>query len=413
MATAEWIGGATATAEVATLTLSGTWETTDKLKLTVGDTNGNSYQLVVVAGSTSIASIVTTFVTAFNASTNALLTGITAAAASPNITLTADTPGVPFSITALTTETDDSAADSQTFAGSITTPSSGPNDFNIAANWNIGTVPVDGDSIDFTNRASDSVLYGLDQTSGSPTIARMRAYTGHPQVGTLTSPLNIKVTTLDIGLATSDGSTPTSAQIFNIKLGNTATVGNIYATRNEGSSGRAPVQIDVDNSSSAFTVRGSSRVGFATATAGETSTVGTLTVKDQATVNCGSGLTLTTLNPEGGTTALNAGLTTVNYGTGRVTIDGAGNVTTLNVGGDVTWNSSGTATNLYVSGNGFAHCYTGTVTNAFIYGSGAKLDADSGVALSCTFTNGVDCLNGAKTSQVNFGDGVTVTPTAV
>lgn len=44
----------------------------------------------------------------------------------------------------------------------VTTESSGPNDWNTAANWDTGTVPADGDTVIIPN--GPNILYGLDQS---------------------------------------------------------------------------------------------------------------------------------------------------------------------------------------------------------------------------------------------------------
>lgn len=405
MASIEWLGGADEVAQVAQKNV-GSSTSGHTFIITLTNEKGTAVAVLthvvdgVDAGNTT--TVAAEIVAEFNALTDAQSTQITASNVASVLVLTADDPGVPFYVSYSGTGTWNNS-------GATNTANSGPNDWNTAANWSTGAVPG-SDSVYLTANGTDSILYGLQQTG--VTLAMLYAEQGHPQVGLIDTPLAIKVTSLKIGYVPADGNPKTSAQIFNLKLGNTATVGSIKSTNTQGQSGKPPVQIDVDNASSAFTIEGSSQVGIGTSTVGETSTVGTITVKDSARVFCGTGLTLTTLNPEGGTSILNAGVTTVGYGKGAVIIYGGGDVATLNVGGDVSWLSSGTVTNLYVTGSGVAHCYSGTITNAFVYGESAFVDADSGVALACTFSNGVACLQGAPSSHANFGDNVKVTPSA-
>jgi hypothetical protein len=423
MANLTWIGGATAAAQVVTLTLGGTWEADDVLNLTMYDEAGAATLLSTVSGSTTIATICTTLAAAVNAVFTAGTTAnpfyaVSAVAGSTTVTLTARTAGVPFYVLAATTETGGGGADTQTFVKAISTPNSGPNDIWTAANWSTGAVPVGSDNVYADCTSSQAMLYGLYQntsltTTNSITLTLLRLEQGCPAVGTLAAPLNFKVTTLDIGDVPPDGTTKTNPLIVNLKLGNVACAGTIRSTRNSGSSGRPPVQISCANSSSVFTVLGSSLVGFATSVNGETATVGTITVKDTARASCGAGLTLTTINAEGGTALLSGAVTTIAYGKGAVSVSGSGNITTATIGSTFNWDSSGTITTLNVDGNGVANCYRGTITNCNLYGETSKIDASiSGIPLNCTFTNGIELLAGASSTQVDFGDNVKVTQAA-
>jgi hypothetical protein len=86
----------------------------------------------------------------------------------------------------------------------------------------------------------------------------------------------------------------------------------------------------------------------------------------------------------------------------------------VNLGGRGTFNSTGTITTLNVDGGhaNFARSRAGrTVTNANLYGAAGSIDDSLGQGI-VTWTNGVRCLNGASSMQVNFGTNRKVTPAA-
>jgi hypothetical protein len=170
------------------------------------------------------------------------------------------------------------------------------------------------------------------------------------------------------------------------------------------------------HASNKLIVKGGS-VGVGVITPGEASTFAQIDVAGKSDVTLGYGLTLTTINQTGGEITLGSAVTTINQDAGKITTRGSGAITTANISGGLVSNSTGTITTLNVSGPGKADFSASpqarTVTDSFIYGNGATIDADNGATLSVTFTNGVDCLQGAKTDQVNFGDSVTVTPSAL
>lgn len=412
MANRQWLGTAAATPQVVTLTPGGTIEADDKFIATLTLEDGLTQIESVTAGGTTVAAVCTAIYTQLSASTKSEFQKITWADNTTNVIGTAKTAGVPFYIALSTTESGGGGADAQTFTLATTTANSGPNDWNTALNWSGGAVPVDSDSAFILSTNDSDILYGLDQSGIALTL--LRTEEGHGQIGTLTAALRLDgCTKYEEGVARGDGSGGTTDVITNINFGASAVTGEIFSTANRGSSGKAPVQIKGTHANNAFTVRGSSIVGFGTAVAGESTTLLTLTVFDNAKAICGSGVTLGTLNPEGGSTTLSAAATTISFGSGAVTVTGSGNITTVNVGGSFTWSSSGVITTLNGYGSAIITLRAGTVTNALIYGRGVSVDADNGTPLGVTFTNGIDVLAGAKSSQVNFGDGVTVTPSAV
>jgi hypothetical protein len=408
-----FIGGAASTAQVDTLTVGGTVEVGDKFLITLHDYDGTAADqtLSVDASSTSTSTTATDIATAFNASTNSLFTGITAAPSGSTVTLTADTAGVPFYCSVSTTESNDSAADSQTFSRAATTANSHSQDWSAAANWSTGSVPVATDNVYLDGRAGNAITRGLNQSSitlASFIIDEAMAYA----VGTIANKLRISATKADIGRPATGGSTTQMSALINLDFGSNVCTGIIYRSNNIGTSGQPAIQIKGTHASNAFTVMGNAIVGFGTNTRGEATTVATLTVKDTAIVTVGSGVTLTTVNPEGGKVLLNCAATTIAYGKGTVETAGTGAITTVNVGGKFIGNSTGTITTLVAAGTGFADFTQSTaartVTTGKVDGEKASISVDNGVPLSITFTNAVQLLNGAKSMQMNFGDGVSV-----
>ena len=92
---------------------------------------------------------------------------------------------------------------------------------------------------------------------------------------------------------------------------------------------------------------------------GDTAQLATLRIgfvsnpNSDVTLTAGVGLTLGTLDMNGGTVTLNNGATTATVSTGKLTVIGTGGVTTLTVdGGTVVYNSTGTLATAIVSEDG-------------------------------------------------------------
>ncbi len=219
MATVRWVGGATAVAQVDTLTVGGTIEADDVFTITVTGENGDTHEVEVTAGSTDADTVATTIAAAWNADTHYLCTPVTAAAVgggSGELTLTADTAGMPFYVSVATTEAGGGAADDQTFeiTSPQTTANAGPYDWNTAANWDTGTVPVGGDTV-YVEGAT--ILYGLDQSSLGTNVD---LYVNRSQVGSNPSDgrnapyLQIPCTALNINEYVGPGSVTQSGPVM-------------------------------------------------------------------------------------------------------------------------------------------------------------------------------------------------------
>jgi trimeric autotransporter adhesin len=391
MATVRWLGNAPAVSQVTDYLFAGTWETSDVITLTIG-------QKVVstTATSTTEATIVDALVTLWNnlsPTTHKEFTEITASRTGDTLRLTADTAGKPFTCTVATTETGGGAADDQTIdggassAGTNSTASAGPNHWDSAMNWSGGAVPVNSDDVFIENSAVD-ILYGLAQTAVTLTSLNIpMSYTG--KIGNPRRNaggyeeyrdlyLAIKATTVNIGYGTGAGS-------GRIKLdqSSAATTLNISGSGSPAESGLESILWKGTESTNVVNIRKGS---FGAAVfAGETATIATLrssyvtNVQGDVQARLGAGVTLTTVNQSGGTLEINAGFTTLNMLDGQTTIQ-AGNVTTISIDGGTCWyNGAGTLTTINIGTSGTLDLSrdlrTIVITNAVnINAGGAFLD---------------------------------------
>src|ERR1051326_1057208 len=151
--------GALAVAQVDTVTVGGTIESGDIFKLIIGSKTWSHS-----ATSTSTSGLATEIATALASIDTTLypeFANIPFAPSGSTVTATADDEGVPFTLTAATTESDGSAADGQTFSRAATTANAGPNTFGGTGNWSGATVLVTGDTAIFEN-SDVPLLYDLD-----------------------------------------------------------------------------------------------------------------------------------------------------------------------------------------------------------------------------------------------------------
>ena len=197
MAILRWAGGATATAQVSTLTPGGTIEAGDVFNVILTGEDGVAQTEAVTATGTSVAQVCDDIVLQCNASSQSLFKNVTFTDQTSRVDVTANSAGVPFYLTETTTESGGGAQDNQTFAVGSTTASSGPNDYNVLANWveSDGTapsaVPASNDEVFFSTGSHD-VLYGLDQSSVN--LKQFRVTSGYSGgIGQADIPLKIDV----------------------------------------------------------------------------------------------------------------------------------------------------------------------------------------------------------------------------
>jgi hypothetical protein len=329
-----WRGGATAVSEVDTFTPASV-TTSDVNKLIAVDENGaliGSASFTV--GGTQTAAAVVTGLSASWAG-NSTLAAIATFSGSTTAILTAATAGIPFHVSSTCTG-------SGTLTRAATTPNAGPNDWNTAANWTTGVVPVAADTVTIDGRggstSANAILYGLDQSA--VTVTALRHYKSAPPVGTNTFALKLSATTAEIGLPSNDGASP-SGQLISLNTGTNATTTNVYDSPNTGSGGLAPVLLQGNHASNALNVYGGI-VGAGTVVPGGTNTY-TAIVVSNGVLTTGTATSFLTAVVNGG--RVEFGLAAAGTGNslvinkGNVTVKGATKMGTVTLnGGDLYYN---------------------------------------------------------------------------
>ena len=433
MATYVFSGGATPIAQVDTLTVGGTVEAGDKFKMTIG---GKTLSVSATAATTTQTA--TDIATAWNASTIPEFAEITAAAVGSTVTLTADTAGKPFTVTVTTTESDDTAADLQTFVRAATTANSGPNTLiagnlvNTATGAVAAALPIAGDTLIFENLATD-LLYNLDALAAVTLAAvEVRAsYTGNIGLPRHTGaydeyrPEYFQVGSTLLKVGHGEGSGSARIKIDNLAVAATVSVRHTATSTENGVPAFLWKGTNVANTMQV--ARGS--VGVAIF-AGETAQLADLNIgyrdsrESDAQVTCGAGVTFpaaSTIDKSGGILNVASSIITILQTAGETVIAGDSlNITTATVqGGDLKYASNGTITNLNVGGEGITAqvIFSGddlrarTVTNCNCYGSDfAIIDEYRTVA----WTNGVR-LNrtGTGSNRLRLGENISLAVTSL
>lgn len=244
---------------------------------------------------------------------------------------------------------------------STTTANSGPNNWDVAANWNSNTVPVTGDTV-YIGDTNVNILYGLDQSdvtlaaliieqtfTGDIGLPRTNAAGSYPEYRD--QYLKIGATLLNIGDKQGDGS-----ERIKINLGS---VQSTVLITNSGDSpdGNTPAILLLGtHASNAINInRGSLGVAYYPT---EVATVATLrqaffdNAADDTNVYLGSGVSVTDIVKSGGVLDINSATTTFKQTAGTTTIH-AGAHAVLNIlAGLVNYNSTGTLSAVNLSGDG-------------------------------------------------------------
>jgi len=129
----------------------------------IGDTftvTINGKDITFTATAATVANVTAGLVALLAASTIAEFAEITWADNTTNFTGTSKVAGRPFTATASTV--------GGTHNRATTTANSGPNDIGVAANWDAGTLPANGEDIVYPGIAGVDLLYGLDMNSVAP-----------------------------------------------------------------------------------------------------------------------------------------------------------------------------------------------------------------------------------------------------
>lgn len=420
-----WVSGAAPVAEVRTYAFAGTWEADDLIRVIAGNKKKD-----FTAGSTVTNTVVSTLDTAIDALSATTYPEITSAesgvtasvAVAGTLTLTAREPGVPFVISLTPLEANGGAADAQTIegAGTVTngttaTTNAGPAVFGTIYNWSGDALPVDADNVFFDNSDAD-LLYDLDQSALEPAaIYISMTYTGLiglPKTNDLgesypeyrSDYFTIGPVILDIGRGTGQGS-------GRIKI-NSGSDPCAVTAHNTGRRDEPDVPAFLwkgTEATSTFTARGNADCGIAFF-GGETAVVATLTVDGNASVVCGLGVTLTTINVNAGTLVVNSNIAgTITTRGGETTINGTATVAQMTCrGGRVIVNSSGTwAGNTILAGDGvldFSDAPAAiTITNPIeLYGPNCRIIDPNKRIVGLV----VDFNEGASEGQVVWGSHV-------
>lgn len=349
MTTKVWQGQASAVAQVdsATVTL---YDASTTYSLLV---NGETIVSVLAAGNAPATAAA--LASGWNAATgNAYARPITALATGSAVKLTADSAGNPQTITSNAT------GGTGTF-GAVTgvTANVSPNDWANAKNWSPTGVPVAADDVVFRDSGS-SVLWGLAQSA--VTLASLvieQSYTGVIGLNKrqFVTGLNgaaasgkseYRADYLDVGwdearigenfsIGTAAGSQ--RLKLDNAKAGTSTTT--VFDTASSSVDANQPaVRLLFANAGADLVVRsGAGGVGVAVDDAGETSTMGDVSVSDPTTASrvfIGEGVTLSNFTQDGGENVLRAaaGVTAVTCYGGLLTTEGSGwAITTLNAKG--------------------------------------------------------------------------------
>ncbi len=364
MATKYWLGTAPAVAQIATATF-GVYDVATTRKITI-----NGLTISAVDSGSTLTAALTALAVLLNASTHPYFSYITWSSNATQIIGTADVAGTPFTFVGAVS----GGTGTVTNAYTISTVSSGPNDWSTLANWSDGALPADTDTVIFKD-SSISVAWGLALTSIEPTLLRIdKTYTGRIGLSrdfattadggsTVTTAaeyraqyLTIGPTTLQIGQNFSASAASGSGRI-KIDLGTDASTVVIYDTAAAPSEvGQTAVQLLANNNTTDIFVRSApGGVGIAIGP-GETTTIRTVSISDTSTASkvfCGPGTTLTTWSQNGGTNFISpaATVTTVTCNGGSLIIEGSSAITTVScTGGTVISNTTGTITTATVNG---------------------------------------------------------------
>ena len=212
-----WIGGATAVAQVQTIRFT-TSEAGNTVTITLTAEDGSTQAVTHTVADTNNNTTASAVQSALASSSLSLFSRLTYTVSTDTVTITADLAGRPFKLAV-----SDNGNTAYTVA--TTTANAGPNDFGTAANWSLGSVPVDEAIVYFTEGSND-VLYGLipDPTLQLDQFIVGPGYTGN--IGTQTAPLKIDCNDGGEKGATFGG----GGRYYNIE-GN---IENVFVTQNRG-----------------------------------------------------------------------------------------------------------------------------------------------------------------------------------
>lgn len=374
MTVKSWISGAPAIAQVNTLTVGGTAASGQVYSVTMGINNTKtvSYAAGVSDTNTTIATALQGLLagSSYGEFLEVLWTNPSAGV----IKATARTPGVPFTFT-------EAATGTGTLTPATVTTNSGPNDVSIAANWSTNALPANGDDIWIINN-SNSMLYNLGALSAVVLNSLVWDTTFTGQCGLPLTNANgyeeyrprffqISAPIENFLPGTGGGSTLTQRD-----NGATNWTVGVSATGAPATQGRPALLLKGSGTNTLTATKGS--IGSAI-DPGDTASWQTINTGSQSSLQTdvsltlGSGVTIGTINQDGGKVYINSAITTWTQRNGTAYFYGTGAVTTLDVeGGTFYYQSNGTATTVTIGADGVIDCTrdprSRTWTNATIYG---------------------------------------------
>jgi len=314
MATKIWLGAAAPVAQINTITPA---------NVNIGNTftvTINTRAVTVTATAGTVANVTGLLATALTASTFPEFQEVTWTDSTTCVTATAKTAGTPF------TNTSSASGGTATNTTATTTANTGPNNWDNASNWSASGVPASSDTVYIENSAVP-ILYGFAQSAVTLTALNIaQNYTGtiglpatnsngYPEYRT--QALAISATALNIG----KGDNGAGSGRINLVLGSNVSTMTIFNTGTPAETNRKAVNITGTHASNVATIMKGS-VAFASA-AGETATLLTLNVgavkSGTLDVLVGSGVTITTLNMDGGNVVVDCNCANVNQDGGTLT----------------------------------------------------------------------------------------------
>lgn len=436
MSTIRWLGAAADITDVWTITVGGTWATSDTVTVTINgkDVTG------IVGSTTTVAEVCSLIANMLANSLSSLGTGesyspssggqgiqefkeYTYAAGSTTVVCTSTTAGVPGTISVSKSST------SGTVSISNTTAATGKKFLDNADNWSGGSAPANSDTLVFDSGSTDC-LYGINTSLTGLTINILEGYSGKiglPEVnGSGTTAYNEYRTKY---LTTAGGTTTVlidDSKIQRVRLAFGANTANIVV-RNTGTrvDQNVPVVLLTGGNASSTLAMTKGDVGAAFY-AGETAQLSTLKtgfVSSQTSdvkFYGGTGLTMGAVTKNGGTLTFNNTITSLTHQPkcGPTTINGSGTLATATIhGGTLNWNSTGAlaGTSCRVGFDGLLSFdqdpQAKTVSNDIaIYGASAKLSDRNNVIASLGFNLYEGALLGNVTLGPNLNFAVTAAP---
>jgi hypothetical protein len=421
MAKQRWRGDAPAVSQINTVTVGGAAANGQVYTITI---NGKSVSYTATGVDTN-TTIATSLKANLIASTIPEFSEITWANPSNGVvtgTMGTANAGKPFTQTS-------GATGSGSLTTVITTPSSGPSDVSLAANWSTGLLPVAGDDL-FFDLSNVSALYNLNALAGIlfNSLNIPASYTGQIGLPAINGsgyleyrPLYFQCSATTITIGNGPGTGSGLIKIDGQAAGNLTVLVNNTASPIEGGIGGVAVALILTGAGNLVQVS-KGYVGIDTH-GGEVATVANLDVSYQSnqagdsTVIVGPGATLTNVKQTGGNLTVQSAIPNLTMEGGKCTVYGnALNVTATIDGGSFYYNATGVLTLSSIGSKGSVYCtqdLRGRSCNACnINGKGATLRDDNS---TITFTANPAIQYGKGISYgdctVNLGPNRGLTPT--